>query len=157
MPRRGGGAVPPPGHGGRLRGRVPGDPRGAVTGPKLGAIAADPSRAAILLDFDGTLAPIVSQPEDAGIVNGGRDVLASLAGRYLVVAVISGRPQDSLAGLVGVDGVRYEGLYGLVAVDSIGEELRKEVQAAARFVQGAWVEEKGITLAVHYRHTSDTI
>jgi trehalose 6-phosphate phosphatase len=128
-----------------------------VTGPKLGVIAADPSRAAILLDFDGTLAPIVSQPEDAGIVEGGREVLASLAERYLVVAVISGRPRDSLVGLVGVSGVRYEGLYGLAAVDSIGPELRKDVEAAAQAVPGAWVEPKGITLAVHYRHASDTI
>jgi trehalose 6-phosphate phosphatase len=128
-----------------------------VTDPKLGAIAADPSRTAILLDFDGTLAPIVSQPEDAGIVSGGREVLASLAKRYLVVALISGRPQDSLVGLVGVDGVRYEGLYGLAAVDSIGGELRKEVETSARFVPGAWVEAKGVTLAVHYRHASDTI
>jgi trehalose 6-phosphate phosphatase len=126
-----------------------------VTDPKLGAIAADPSRAAILLDFDGTLAPIVSRPEEAGIVIGGREVLASLAKRYLVVAVISGRPKDSLVWLVGVDGVRYEGLYGLAAVDSIGGQLRKEVEASTRFVPGAWVEEKGITLAVHYRHASD--
>jgi trehalose 6-phosphate phosphatase len=128
-----------------------------VTDPKLRAIAAEPSRTAILLDFDGTLAPIVSRPEEAGIVSGGREVLASLVDRYLVVAVISGRPQDSLVALVRVDGVRYEGLYGLAAVDSIDHELRKEVEAAARFVPGAWVEPKGITLAVHYRHSPDPV
>src|SRR5207302_1574965 len=80
--------------------------------PRLAAIAADPARASILLDFDGPLAPIVARREDAAIVSGGREILASLAARYLVVAVISGRPVDQLRELVGVDGVRYEGLYG---------------------------------------------
>lgn len=128
-----------------------------MTQAGLAAVSADPARAAILLDFDGTLAPIVSRPEEAGIVDGAREVLASLVERYLVVAVISGRPQSSLVELVGVDGVRYAGLYGLAAVDAIDDELRKEVEAAARFVPGAWVEPKGITLAMHYRHASDPI
>ena len=83
---------------------------------KLAAIAADPARAAILLDFDGTLAPIVTWPEVASAAPGAREVLASLAGRFLLVAVISGRPTDALERLLGVDGVRYEGLYGLATV-----------------------------------------
>ena len=55
------------------------------------------------MDFDGTLAPIVARPEDAAMVPGAGEVLASLVTRYAVVAVISGRPVDQLRELVGAD------------------------------------------------------
>jgi trehalose 6-phosphate phosphatase len=128
-----------------------------VTSAGLAAVSADPARAAILLDFDGTLAPIVSRPEDAGIVDGGPEVLGSLLERYLAVAIISGRPGDVLRELVGVDGIRYEGLYGLgpTAGGNVDDEFGDDVQAVTAAVAGAWVERKGVTLAVHYRHAPD--
>ena len=79
----------------------------------LGPISAHPDRAGILLDFDGTLAPIVARPEDVGLAPGAKELLESLVSRYALVAVISGRPPEALVELVGVNGVRYEGLYGL--------------------------------------------
>jgi trehalose 6-phosphate phosphatase len=128
-----------------------------VTHPKLREFAADPAHAAILLDFDGTLAPIVERPEDAAIVDGGREVLASLVPRFLVVAVVSGRPRHTLEELIGVDGVRYEGLYGLPTVIPVADGLRAEVEEATKTIRGAWVEPKSVTLAVHYRHADDPV
>ena len=91
------------------------------------------------------------------MVPGAREVLASLVTRYAVVAVISGRPVDQLRELVGADGVRYEGLYGLAPASPVGDELRAEVGEAVGVAPGAWVEPKGMTLAVHYRHAGDPV
>src|SRR5439155_6122320 len=118
----------------RLREDLPRDPRGVVTSDPLATIAAHPERAAILLDFDGTLAPIVERPEDARIVERGREVLEALAARYLVVAVISGRPNSVLTELVAVQGVRYEGLYGLPEVASLDQAILNEVRGVAALV-----------------------
>ena len=108
-----------------------------------------------MLDFDGSLAPIVSRPEDAGPAPGAREVLADLVVSYRLVGVISGRPVADLERMLGDDGVRYEGLYGLAATTSTIDAIRAAVEGVARAVQGAWVEPKGVTLAVHYRQAED--
>ena len=100
----------------------------------LERIAATADRAGVMLDFDGTLAPIVARPEDAGPAPGAREAIAALVRRYRLVAVISGRPTEHIARLVGVEGVRYEGLYGLPVGDAAGPSLER-VQAAASSVQ----------------------
>jgi trehalose 6-phosphate phosphatase len=123
--------------------------------PALAELAADPQRAAILLDFDGTLAPIVSHPQDAGPTPGAREVLEALVRRYRLVAIISGRPVADLERFIGVDGVRYEGLYGLPATAPTAQPVRHHVDEAAGAVPGAWVEPKGLTVAVHYRGSED--
>ena len=56
----------------------------------LALLAAEPSRAAILLDVDGTLAPIVDRPEDAVLSEPMRDTVRRLATRC-PVCVVSGR------------------------------------------------------------------
>jgi trehalose 6-phosphate phosphatase len=119
-------------------------------------LAARPDRAGILLDFDGTLAPIVHRPEDAAPVDGAREVLAGLVERFRVVAVISGRPAQDLIRLLGVEGVRYEGLYGIPASVPDAGALLEHVESVAKAVRGAWVESKGITVAVHYRQAEDS-
>jgi trehalose 6-phosphate phosphatase len=121
----------------------------------LAELAAQPQRAAILLDFDGTLAPIVTRPEDAGPAPGARERIAGLVGRFRLVAVISGRPVADLERFLGVDGVRYEGLYGLPATAPTAEPIRGAVEAIAKGVPGAWIEPKGVTMAVHYRQADD--
>jgi trehalose 6-phosphate phosphatase len=112
----------------------------------------------VFLDFDGTLAEIVARPELARLVPAAGDVLSRLAGRVEVMAVISGRPPAQLAGLVPVPGVRLVGLYGLVD-DGAGwgrvMAARPEIEEAAAGIEGAWVEDKGASLAVHYRATPD--
>src|SRR5436309_491808 len=152
MPARGRRAVRPGSHGRRLRGRVPGHPRRALTLPApLIPLTADPDGTGILLDFDGTLAPIVARPEDAGPVDGTLSVLGQLASRFALVGVISGRPRRDLERMLPVTGVHLEGLYGLPEGSSTPVALRERLDAVAALVPGAWVELKGITAAVHYR------
>ena len=57
----------------------------------LGPVRADPQHAAILLDIDGTLAPIVEHAEDAHVPEPTRQLLMRVARRYRVVACVSGR------------------------------------------------------------------
>src|SRR5438067_541785 len=70
-------------------------------------LAQRPAETAVLLDVDGTLAPIVSRPEDAVVPEATRALVGQLAGRYALVACVSGRPGDEVRKLVGVDGIVY--------------------------------------------------
>lgn len=113
-------------------------------------------RAGVFLDFDGSLSAIVARPELAGPVAGARDALLGLVARYPIVAIVSGRSADELARLLDVDGITYEGLYGIeeTATD-ITLALLPGVERAAALVPEAWVEDKRISVAVHYRAAPD--
>ena len=63
----------------------------------LSSFRSHEGRAGVLLDFDGTLSPIVARPELARIRDGARDAIARLVGRYAVVAIVSGRTATSSA------------------------------------------------------------
>ena len=108
-----------------------------------------PERAAILLDVDGTLAPIVDRPEDAAVPEETRALLGDLVSSYALVAAITGRPADTARAFVGVDGVEIVGSHGL--------ELSPEADAwRARLAEFRttvdWpVEDKGLGLSYHYR------
>ncbi len=122
---------------------------------RLDAVRSAAPRAGIFLDFDGTLAPIVPRPEAARLATGARPVLRRLAAAYGLVAVVSGRPTDDLKSRIGVAGVHCVGLYGLDATPPTSA-LRDAVPQArliAEPVAGAWVEDKGATVAVHYRQS----
>jgi trehalose 6-phosphate phosphatase len=124
--------------------------------PELEQLASDPGRAAILLDYDGTLSDIVARPDQARPAAGVREVLAALAGRYALVAVVSGRPTEDVASLIDVPGIRYAGHYGAGAGGAlIPASAREGVLAAAERVPGAWVEDKGSSLAAHYRQAPE--
>ena len=125
---------------------------------------------AVCLDFDGTLSPVVDDPEAARPLHGVVDVLPSLAQRFAAVAIISGRPAPYLAEHVGVPGVRYLGLYGLqemfqgeVRVDPRLEAARPTVAAAEVALRespsvresGAWLEDKVYSVGVHTRRVPD--
>jgi trehalose 6-phosphate phosphatase len=126
----------------------------------------DRSGAVLLSDFDGTLAPIVSDPMTARPLPGVPDLLRRLAGQLTVVGVVSGRPAEFLATrLAGVgDGVHLVGLYGLEwvtggAVHHLAEAdpwygPAAEAAAAARaeVPPGAGVEPKGPLLTLHWRN-----
>ena len=114
------------------------------------------ARAGILLDFDGSLAPIVARPELAAPAEGVREALAALTGRYAVVAIVTGRRAEEVAELIAVPGVRYEGLYGLEnSAPELLFAILPEVERAAAAVPEAWVEDKGVSVAVHYRQAPD--
>lgn len=112
--------------------------------------------AGVFLDFDGSLSAIVARPEDAQPVEGAREALAALVGRFRVVAVISGRRSEEVAELLNVPGLRYFGLYGMEeAAPELMAVVAPRVQAAAESVPEAWVEDKGASIAVHYRQARD--
>ncbi len=119
-------------------------------------------RAAVLLDFDGTLAPIVDDPEAARPLDGASDVLGRLARKFALVAVLSGRPVDFLADRLPAE-VMISGLYGLELSRSglrsdhpqagAWREVVADVASSsdARGPSGMRVERKGLSLTLHYR------
>jgi trehalose 6-phosphate phosphatase len=120
----------------------------------LNTLAAEPPRAALLLDVDGVLAPIVERPEDASVPAATRSELERLAGRYGLVACVTGRTSEDARRIVAADGVRYVGQHGL--------ELRPEAAAWAdrihAFAHDAgwrYLEVKPLTAAFHYRQAPD--
>jgi trehalose 6-phosphate phosphatase len=119
----------------------------------LARLAEDPGRAAILLDVDGTLAPIVPRPEQARVPAETQAEVERLAARYALVACVSGRPGDDARRLVGVEGVVYVGLHGL----ELEAEAERHRDAIHRFAERVdWpVEDKGLTVSFHYRGVED--
>jgi trehalose 6-phosphate phosphatase len=78
----------------------------------LRPVTADPRRAAILCDIDGTLAPIVTRAEEAHVPDTASRLLGRAARRYGLVACISGRAAADARRLVGVGGITYAGSHG---------------------------------------------
>jgi trehalose 6-phosphate phosphatase len=143
---------------------------GASLADHVARLAARADQAALCLDFDGTLSPIVPDPEAARPLEGVVELLGPLAARYAAVALVSGRPADFLATHAAAPGVRYLGLYGLqeirdgqVRVDPRLEAGRPAVEAARRdlrdhaavYESGAWLEDKRYAVAVHTRRVTD--
>src|SRR5256886_16017950 len=77
--------------------------------PLLAALSDRPAEAAILLDVDGTLAPIVARPELASVPEETRGELRRLLDRYALLACVSGRTGEDAARVVGVVGAVFGG------------------------------------------------
>src|SRR3954466_14819229 len=75
-------------------------------------LRADPSRAAVLLDVDGTLAPIVQHADDAHMPETTRRPLIEVAKRYGVVACVSGRRASDARRIVSLGSIAYLGAHG---------------------------------------------
>ena len=110
-------------------------------------------------DFDGTLAPIVEHPDQAGMRLRTRDLLRRLAGLYPCV-VISGRARgDVLSKLGAVNVARVIGNHGAetgAATPGSRQRVGRWKAALERklgSLAGLWMEDKGISLAVHYRQS----
>jgi trehalose 6-phosphate phosphatase len=128
----------------------------------LAPFLARPGDAGVVLDFDGTLSPIVPDPASARPVEGAVELLAALAARFGLVAVVSGRPTAFLRELLPPEVVLC-GLYGLEVVRDghrtdhpDAAAWRPVVEEAARraAVEGPdrmAVEPKGLSLTLHYR------
>ncbi|MFP5255571.1 MAG: trehalose-phosphatase [Acidimicrobiia bacterium] len=136
-----------------------------MTEPRAELVAAlrrDPARTALLVDFDGTLAPIVEDPAESRPVAGAAEALDVLAARYALVAVVSGRPAGFLRDHLG-SGPALVGLYGLeqvrdgeVLVDPAVAPWRAIVDEAAAAAEAelpseVGVEHKGLSLTLHVR------
>jgi trehalose 6-phosphate phosphatase len=119
-------------------------------------LRSEPERAAVFLDVDGTLAPIVERPEDSAVPAGTRAEVERLAERYGLVACVSGREAADVRRLVGIDGIEYVGVHGLEG-DPSAERFAPQLQALAERVAWPWkVENKaGVTLSFHYREAPD--
>jgi trehalose 6-phosphate phosphatase len=127
----------------------------------------DPAHAALFVDFDGSLAPIVLDPADAQPLPSARRALARLAVRLGRVAVVSGRPAAFLRDTLAIDGLDYVGTYGLErilgGVVTLDERARPFVDAIARAADeaeaalpGLRVERKGgVAVTVHWRDQPD--
>ena len=119
----------------------------------LAALAAEPASAALFFDVDGTLAPIVAQPEDARVPDATRSELRRLAARYALVACVTGRTGEVARAIVGVPELTYVGEHGL-ELDPDAEGWRDRIRSFAARV--SWpVEEKPLSAAFHYRTAPD--
>jgi trehalose 6-phosphate phosphatase len=118
-------------------------------------LAAAPDRAAVLFDLDGTLAPIVARPELASVPAATRSELARLVLRYRLVGCVSGRPAPEAAHLLEVDGVETVGNHGL-ELHPDGDRLAEAIASFRRRIADRWpVEDKGLSLSLHYRDVPD--
>jgi trehalose 6-phosphate phosphatase len=128
----------------------------------LDAIVADPARAGMFCDFDGTMSEIIDEPDLARPIAGAAEALGDLAGRLGMVAVLSGRPVEFLEPLFPST-VLIAGLYGLeTLIDGhrrdhpLGGAWREVIDdvassSVAHGPAGMHVEEKGLSLTLHFR------
>ncbi|MCX3061609.1 trehalose-phosphatase [Streptomyces beihaiensis] len=142
----------------------------------LAAVVARPSRSVIALDFDGTLAPIVDDPEQARAHPGAVPALAALAPKVASVAVITGRPAavavryGGFAGAPGLDRLVVLGHYGAERWDAATGTVKApdpdpgvaaaraelpRVLAESGLSHDTYIEEKGRAVAVHTRRAPD--
>jgi trehalose-phosphatase len=145
---------------------------GAAPSP-LAALRAEPARAAVLTDVDGTLAPIVERPEMAAVPERASRLLRQLAGRYALVGCISGRQALDARRLVGVAELAYAGNHGLEVllpgedVPRLDPALAGEEASAAALLSGTVgerledaelrQEDKGPIQALHWRGAADEV
>jgi trehalose 6-phosphate phosphatase len=112
-----------------------------------------PERSALVFDIDGTVAPIAPRPELAAVPADTRRELERLAGRYRLLAFVTGRPRAEAEALVGIPGASYVGNHGL-ELDPEAAALAPKI-AAFRDSVDLDVEDKGLTLAYHFREAED--
>jgi trehalose 6-phosphate phosphatase len=116
-------------------------------------LAARPEAAGVLLDVDGTLAPIVARPEDAAVPEETRAVLRRLERHYALVACVSGRTEEDARRVVGVGELVYVGEHGMgldLRAKEWGDELDQVVATS-----GWQPERKKFSAAFHYRTAPD--
>lgn len=126
-------------------------------------------RMLVAIDFDGTISDIVPRPGDAVLLPAAADALRQLAARPDTdVAVVSGRALADVRSRVGIDEVYYAGNHGL-EIEGPGVSRIHTGAAAARprleiclgqlrrslDSAGVDVEDKGLSLSIHYRRAPD--
>src|SRR5450631_2554534 len=95
----------------------------------LEQIRSDPARSAILLDIDGTLAPIVRHAADASVPEATRSLLIEVSRRYGVVGCVSGRQAAIARQIVAIGTLAYVGNHGgeLLRPGARGPEIDPEL------------------------------
>src|SRR5215208_1155707 len=134
-------------------------------------LRADPGASAVLCDIDGTLAPIVPDPEDAAMPEEARDVLRRLASGYGLVACVTGRRALDARRIVGVEDLVYSGNHGLELLrpgephpnldPAVADGARRardfvlDLDATEVSAVGVRLENKGPIQALHWRGAED--
>ncbi len=126
-------------------------------------------RVLLLVDFDGTLSPLAESPEKARLPQYARETLLRLgSGPRIVVAILSGRPLGYLKSIFGVPTFFYGGNHGLEMegpnfyfchprarnLRGVMRSLARQFLEPVKEVPGALLENKGFSLALHYRNVS---
>ncbi len=125
-------------------------------------------RAAVFLDYDGTLTPIVARPDLAVLSEDMRQTLRDLA-RRCTLAIVSGRDRADVAKLVGLESLVYAGSHGfdIAGPDGLRQEhgeaavflpsldkAERQLTTALAGIAGALIDRKKFALAVHYRQVA---
>lgn len=120
----------------------------------------------LFLDYDGTLTPIVESPAKAVIPSGVKALLEKLAKVPACrIAIISGRTLKDIKKMAGIKGIIYAGNHGLeiegAKIKFEGmvspklkraiRQLRNDLNKRLCMVKGVFIEDKTLTLSVHYR------
>ncbi len=123
----------------------------------------------LISDVDGTLSPIVDDPGNARISQRNRELLEELVRLLPLVAVVSGRSVEDVRNIVGISGVVYIGNHGLERYSKEtftpnpgAVAFRPNLEAAIEQVsgillEGMFIEDKSVTLTVHFRQTANPI
>jgi trehalose 6-phosphate phosphatase len=143
----------------------------ATLAEQLAPLRANPDRSAVLLDVDGTLAPIVRHADDATVPEAVRGLLIQVAKRYGVVACVTGRRAADARRIVSIGSIAYVGAHGgellrpgsvQPEVDRALEEWTRRVQEFAREADTAElsrlrvrIEDKSSIIAFHWRGAPD--
>jgi trehalose 6-phosphate phosphatase len=137
---------------------------------KLEPLASEPDRAAVLLDLDGTLAPIVPRPEDVSVPPPILKLIRMLSHSYLAVAIVSGRSANAAKRIVGNSELAYIGNHGFETMIpghatvvceeaqpylAAMKQLAEKIPLEARTEAGVWLEDKTATISYHYRRAAD--
>ncbi len=133
---------------------------------KVGNMLDCKKKYALMLDFDGTLTPLVSHPTLVSLPHGTKGILEKLKARQdIKLAIISGRQVSDVSARVGIEGISYAGSHGNVICYENGKKFEKEFDKAktielekaldrkvVKRFPGSWVENKGHTVCVHMKH-----
>lgn len=126
--------------------------------------------AGLLTDVDGTISQITRNTNDATVSQPARSALTRLHGSLDLVAVVTGRAVERAQRMVGVSGIGYVGNHGLewlqdgiVQTDPAAEAARPHLEAALAAVRATFppsdfhVEDKRVSVAIHYRQARDPL
>lgn len=143
----------------------------ALLSESLAPLRAHPESSAILLDIDGTLAPIVENASDAHVPQGTRQLITAVANRYGLVACVSGRRASEARAMVGVGTISYLGSHGVellragwteAVLDPGVEDWVRRIRDFGREADSAdtrklrvRLEDKAAIVAFHWRGAPD--
>ena len=145
----------------------------ALSPEALAPLRSDPAHAAVLLDIDGTLAPIVERAGEAHVPEPTRQLVIEVAKKYGLVACVSGRRASEARAMVSVGTITYLGSHGAEVLRPgwTAPEVDPELEAWAPQMEGfardldladmgrrrVRLERKGPILAFHWRGAPDEV